>query len=260
VWGAAPTSAPKSDSNDSRAHAVSDSSSILRPLQPLKTSGFLNRPALPPIQSNRSGGSNAELQCQAEALDQKRRQADAALRSNQRLLDEQRRTEDDLRKQIDIGSDEVELRARYMREQRDKLLALKKQEREAKVVAEEARSKEISEEEGEKINLLKEFSASQVVVLSESKEDADAEKKRATMRMALARRMKQDLLVNEDEKTNKRVDQFSELDKKLKEVEALRIENQRREITMQEQIRKQQAKIARNMKLSASMLPNDDII
>lgn len=258
--GAAAALTLKSDSSDSRAHAVSDSGSILRPLPPLKTSGFLNRPALPPIQSNRSAGSVAELHYQAEALEQKRKQADEALRNNQRLLDEQRRTEDDLRKQIDVGPDEVELRARYMREQRDRLLALKKQEREAKVAAEEARSKEMSEEEEEKMNSLKEFSASQVVAVSEAKEDVDIEKKRATMRMALARRMKQDLLVNEDDKTNMRVDQFSELDKKLKEVETLRIENQRREFTMQEQIRKQQAKIARNMKLSASMLPNDDVI
>lgn len=258
--GAAAALTLKSDSSDSRAHAVSDNGSILRPLPPLKTSGFLNRPALPPIQSNRSAGSVAELHYQAEALEQKRKQADEALRNNQRLLDEQRRTEDDLRKQIDVGPDEVELRARYMREQRDRLLALKKQEREAKVAAEEARSKEMSEEEEEKMNSLKEFSASQVVAVSEAKEDVDIEKKRATMRMALARRMKQDLLVNEDDKTNMRVDQFSELDKKLKEVETLRIENQRREFTMQEQIRKQQAKIARNMKLSASMLPNDDVI
>jgi hypothetical protein len=204
--------------------------------------------------------SPSDIQSQAEALEQKKRQADEALKNNQRLLDDQRRSEEELRRQIDIGPDEAEIRARHMREQRDKLLSLKKQEREAKVAAEEARIKENGDENGEIISSIKEFAAaSQVMAVSESKEDAEVERKRTTMRIALARRMKQDLIVNDEDKASKRVDQFSELDKKLKEVETLRIENQRREYAMQEQIRKQQAKIARNMKLSASMLPDDDI-
>ena len=72
---------------------------------------------------------------------------------------------------------------------------------------------------------IQEFTSQQAVPVSpkESKEEEEAERKRSNMRMALARRMKMDLVGNEeDKKSRAREDQFSELDKKLKEVETLR--------------------------------------
>ena len=78
------------------------------------------------------------------------------------------------------------------------------------------------------------------------------------MRVALARRMKLDLLGGEDDANKARQKQYSELDKKLKEVETLRIENHRREQNMQQDLRRQQAKFAKNMEFSAALIPNDE--
>jgi hypothetical protein len=53
-------------------------------------------------------------------------------------------------------------------------------------------------------------------------------------------------------------EQFSELDKKLQQVEQLREDNKKREYIMSKQLERQQAQIARNVRLSAANLTKDN--
>ena len=88
--------------------------------------------------------------------------------------------------------------------------------------------------------------------------DEIAEMRRATMRNSLARRMKMDLLENEEAKISQmHEDQFSELDQRLRQVEQLREDNRKRDYLLSKQMERQQAQIARNIKLSAAELQND---
>lgn len=85
--------------------------------------------------------------------------------------------------------------------------------------------------------------------------DEIAEVRRSTMRTALARRMKMDLLETEEAKISQmQEDQFSELDKRLKQVEQLREDNKKREFILNRQMERQQAQIARNIRISAEEL------
>lgn len=78
------------------------------------------------------------------------------------------------------------------------------------------------------------------------------------MRNALARRMKMDLIEGEEAKISQlQEDQFSELDQRLKQVEQLREDNRKREYMLNKQVERQQAQIARNVRLSAAELQND---
>lgn len=253
----------KRSQNSSRPKQKQDTApksptSEMKPLPPIKPSGFGTSTALPPIRA--AAASAQALSQQADSLELRQKQVSDALKQNQQLLVEQRKAEEDLRKQIDVDTDNSELRARHMREQRDKLVALKKQQRDAKVAEEVLRNGSTTGAQDEIAAKIQEFTSQVATVKIESKEDEEDERKRANMRTALARRMKRDLIGTDEDKRHKaREDQFSELDKKLKEVETLRVENQRREYSMQEQIRRQQAKIARNVQLSASLLPKDDL-
>ena len=75
----------------------------------------------------------------------------------------------------------------------------------------------------------------------------------------LARRMKQSLLESEEAKQlQQQEDSFSLLDKKLLDVERQRQENHQRELLLQENLRKQQAQMARNIQRSAAQMRNDD--
>ena len=86
-----------------------------------------------------------------------------------------------------------------------------------------------------------------------------AEARRANMRNALARRMKMDLIEGEEAKISQlQEDQFSELDQRLKQVEQLREDNRKREYMLNKQVERQQAQIARNVRLSAAELQNND--
>jgi len=89
----------------------------------------------------------------------------------------------------------------------------------------------------------------EVPVLSAKEEEQ--EEQRAAMRMALARRMKQSLVESEEARLSEQYDtQYSALDSKLLEVERLRAENQMREGILAENLRRQQAAIARNVQRS----------
>lgn len=153
-----------------------------------------------------------------------------------------------------MGPEEAEKRAQHMREQRDRLIAMKKAERERKVQIEEERQLKTDSEKKEKVieavhrveenQAMRESkndeSPSKVPVVSQEEVD----RRRTVMRQALARRMKIDLVESEDAKFDRlEMDQFADLDRKLQQVEQLRNDTRQRDLLLSEQFKKQQLKL-----------------
>ncbi len=154
-----------------------------------------------------------------------------------------------------------------MKEQRDLLVAKKKQERERVVQAEAERKAKINADGSnaaalsESIQRINAASSAQDAKGAESKSSAEelADLRRNTMRNALARRMKLDLIESEENKKSAQQDeQYSELDVQLQQVEQLREDNRKREYIMNKHVERQQAQIARNVRMSAAAMSRVD--
>ena len=185
------------------------------------------------------------------ALNEKKKQAADEIKKGQLQLSEQRKQEDELRKHLgNINSEEVEKRAQHMAEQRDKLILMKKLERDRKVREEEERQLKLNADNyGNGNNGNGEITESQlrakvqaqVLALNQNKSEAKGsdrgdrggergsdrgsdgidldDKRRSAMRVALARRMKLDLIESEEIKlAQMQEDQFADLDRKLQQV------------------------------------------
>ena len=131
---------------------------------------------------------------------------DQTARHNQQLLQEQKKSEDELKKKIDVGQNEEDIRAKHLREQRDRLIALKKKERDDRVLQENERNGNTTGVSEKVASSIKEFTSSQSQnnnsdSVFEEKDGQDVEKKRADLRMALARRMKLDLISGNEKST-----------------------------------------------------------
>jgi hypothetical protein len=201
----------------------------------------------------------------AEELAEKKQAVEDAMRKANQQLAGQRRNEEEFRQQVaGVDPEEAERRARYLKEQRDLLLAKKKAEREAKVKAEEERKRrEPSEQPPLPTPDAKSTGKSGFIASLDSKgapsEEELAEMRRATMRMALARRMKLDLMESEDAKMAElQESQFAEYDRKLQQVEQMREDNRKREYVLNKLLSKQQEQMARNLKLSAASLAEEN--
>jgi hypothetical protein len=233
----------------------------LAPLRELKP---LSSKPLPSIGAGAGAAAGAGLQSLAE----KKRAAEEALRRSQEQLADQRRQEEVLRNQAistgGLDAAEVERRAQHMRQQRELLIARKKAARDEKVQAEEERrakklaaDHEVLADSIERVERGKQAAAGDSKAAQQEQEEL-AEMRRANMRNALARRMKMDLLEKEEAKiTQLQEDQFSDLDRRLRQVEQLREDNRKREIVMSKQLERQQAQIARNVRMSAAELQED---
>ena len=144
-----------------------------------------------------------------------------------------------------------------MAEQRDRLIALKKKEREEKVRQEEERMRKQQVDRTQKQPVRPQGEEKKGG--GEEEEEDSQEAQRAAMRMALARCMKQGLMESEEARLMaQHEEQFSALDKRLRDVEQQRQENQQRERILQENLRKQQAQIARNVQRSAAVMRQQD--
>ena len=153
--------------------------------------------------------------------------------------------------------EDMRTRAEHLKKQRDLIIKKKARDREEK--ARGAKPKE--EEEKEKFREFQLFELKKKASSGGGEEkaaepsnsgggggDGDgsddqdlAESRRNTMRIALAARMKRDLLAAEEERLTKMQDeQFAELDAKLRRVEELRDENRMREDDLKEAIRQNQ--------------------
>jgi hypothetical protein len=199
-------------------------------------------------------------------LEEKRRAAEETLRKSQKQLVDQRKQEEELRSHLNqVDPEEADRRARHMREQRDRIIAQKKAERERKVREEEEAQRKMADEIPEAVlraQARADLEAKQndtAASSSSSVSEDEVERKRAAMRTALARRMKLDLIESEEQKLAQlQEEQFADLDKKLRQVEQLRSDNKKREAILAEQLRKQQANIARNVQRSAAALRDED--
>lgn len=178
-----------------------DSASALKPLKGLRGAGL--KP-LPSIGSSAASIGNSALQ----ELQEKKRQTEEALRRGQEQLAAQRRSEEELRQQLQgIAPKEADERARHMQQQRELLLAKKKEERDKKARIEEERRRKIDSDGGKDsigdglrgLDLLKQ-SSSTTAEDNKAVSDEVADMRRATMRMALARRLKLDVSAEADAK------------------------------------------------------------
>jgi flagellar biosynthesis GTPase FlhF len=242
-------SRPAASSSSSSSSSSSAGFPEPKPLGNISLRPLGGSKALPPI-------GHSSLSALSNDFDDKRRLAEETIRSSQKQLGEQRKQEDQLRNQLNqVDPDEAERRSRHMREQRDRIVAQKKAEREAKVRREEEEKNKAADDMAEAVQRV------QAVTEAEGKQDdSEVEKKRAAMRTALARRMKMDLIESEEAKIAKlQEDQFADLDRKLRQVEQLRTENKKREAVLSDQLRKQQANIARNVQRSAAAMKEEDL-
>ena len=164
---------------------------------------------------------------------------------------------------------EAERRAKHMREQRDRLVAMKKAEREKKVQAEEERNAKARSDGDKKPPAAVAELLSNTSSVTGGEGDAKrsgavaaqaaAEERRSSLRNALARRMKMDLMEKEEEKfAQAQDDQFSALDQRLHQVEQTREDNRRREYILAKQVERQKALIAKNVQASAASLARSD--
>ena len=184
--------------------------------------GFSSLTALPSILSGAA----------ANALESKKREAQDEIRKGQDQLKEQRKQENALRKQLGhVNQEDAEERRKHMAEQRDKILSLKKEERRKKVVVENELQMKSNDLPRGGVSRLKtqdeeKFSSTQDNDYHGSKKNADSidEKKRSAMRLALARRMKLDLIEEEENKLALlQENQFADLDRKLQQVRVMHV-------------------------------------
>ncbi len=195
----------------------------------------------------------------------KKKLTESIVKKGAEQLQSQRANEESMKQQLvdkaAIDKEELERRAKHLQAQRDLLIAKKKAEREEKVRVEEERKRKVSSGEtdneskgtpGKKKNPFLDAKGGEE---EEDNSEEIAEMRRATMRMALARRLKLDLIESEEAKMNALQEtQFLELDKKLQQVEQLREDNRKREYILQRQLERQQEQIARNMEISAAQM------
>ncbi len=211
----------------------------LKPLKPLRTLGALPPIKRDPTQDLSSAQTEQELEHLAQELADKKREAAAVMRQTDLQLADQRAEEEKLRLQLEkIDPNEAERRAAHMRLQRDKLLAKKKAEREAKVREEEERTSKATDERLSQrpTDFLEQqrLAASGGAANTDSKEDYSftgftkeemEEGRRAAMAMTLARRMKIALVQSSENAASHTglgaEEQFNDLELKIKQVEAL---------------------------------------
>jgi hypothetical protein len=215
------------------------------PLKPLTLRPLGGLGALPPIRSE-PVPTREEVDRMNRELAEKKREVELAMRQNQQQNAERRANEEDLKSKLQqIDPLEAERRAAHMREQRDKLVAKKKAEREGKVREEEERTRKAQDERID--NRPVDFLKQQAKLSGDDTEEPDnsggltkediEESRRGAMRNALARRMKIGLIESEEARiSNMQKAQFSELETKLKQVEQLRLDSRLRDQAMQDRI------------------------
>lgn len=199
--------------------------------------------------SNSGGGisSLSSLSTLANELEDKKKLANEAVKRGQEQLAIQRQQEEELRKQLNIGPNEVDQRAQRMREQRDRLIAMKKAERQKKVQAEE---EAVAKVEAANIDMIEEAAA----IDDDSKtngglSESEIEQRRSNIRKALAYKMKMELIQDADCKAQKRKeDSLQSVEKTIKQVERLRVENREREQLLEQKNKR----IVQNMKAGLS--------
>lgn len=204
---------------------------MLGKLQPLTTAGAA------PVQLP----SIAELQ---KTMQKKRLETTAMFERNKALVKEQKEKEMEIAKIAGVTAEDQARRRKHLKEQRDKIIAKKKADREAKA------KKFDSEREQE----MKEMKIEENPLMADSTSpEEDAQRRRELLRIALAKRMKQELLettLGRNEQMQS--DQFSSLDSQLQNVERLRAENRAKERRLESDIRAQKDRRKMNSQVNVA--------
>lgn len=186
----------------------------------------------------------------------KRQAAEQAFRRNQALLLERRTQKREMQAQAGVTSDDIVRRQFKLQEQRDRILAKKNAERNDEVLRarkENVQTRPSLPSRNSRCDSMKANSDEAQSQIGHKSDD-----RRAMMRIALARRMKQDLLESEEERLRKmQSEQFTELDRKLRLVEQLRDENRIKEVQLSDAIAIQQKERFKNIQISAAKLSNE---
>ena len=242
------------------------------PPKPLSMRGDMGAKPLPAIGRGLGRGKplpGINVGAEVEALESRKSAVEESMRKNRDMVEKQREAEESLRKQIDdSGTENAEdVRAQHMKEQRARILAAKKRERAEKVREEEARRDK--EEQDNLASRARAQAFERAQAEKKAKEDKNdsgspdmdsvlVEKRRSAMRMALARRMKMDMMEAEEQRfTQMQEDHFADLDKKLGNMEKTRRETVRRDNEERAAARRAQADFARNIAQSATTIDSD---
>jgi hypothetical protein len=212
-----------------------------------------------------AASSPAQIQNMADELEQKRKLVEQQFKLNLQAQKNNREAEETVRAKAATVStnnaadaraqeeEEARKRAEHMREQRDRIIAIKKKEREAKVAAEEQEKKIASNsnvdgiDDSEKLELLRRKAAKEDKGLSDEEimeKQASDDSKRGAMRMALAHRMKIDLLTGAatsqtSQSASQQAKEFSDLEEKLRQMDSKREETRQRQVQLEEDITRQ---------------------
>ncbi|KAL3658801.1 hypothetical protein V7S43_016169 [Phytophthora oleae] len=179
--------------------------------------------------------SPAEVQQQ---IRESKKKAEEICKKNKESLEENRSKQREWQQAAEISEVELKRREEYLKKQRDRIIEKKKREREA----------QLKEYQQEQKATAPEPPAQMVEKLqsntSEEAKKSEEEERRNALRIALARRMKQDLLESVNSAASDpsrsgsfKVHQVVELDDKLQRVEDLRRQSQERESKVQAKLR-----------------------
>ncbi|KAG7393098.1 hypothetical protein PHYPSEUDO_012434 [Phytophthora pseudosyringae] len=180
-----------------------------------------------------SAGSDTRQLSPAEVQQQIReskKKAEEICKKNKESLEENRNKQREWQQAAEISEEELKRREEYLKKQRDRIIEKKKREREAQLKEYQQEQKATAPEPP--AQLVEKLHTN----TSEEAKKADEEERRNALRIALARRMKQDLLesasaaASDPSRTGSfKVHQVVELDEKLQRVEDLRRQSQERE-------------------------------
>ncbi|ETN15203.1 hypothetical protein PPTG_07369 [Phytophthora nicotianae INRA-310] len=170
--------------------------------------------------------SPAEVQQQ---IRESKKKAEEICKKNKESLEENRTKQREMQQAAEISEVELKRREEYLKKQRDRIIEKKKREREAQLKEYQQEQKATAPEPPPQ--LVEKLQSN----TSEEAKKAEEEERRNALRIALARRMKQDLLesanaaASEPSTGSFKVHQVVELDEKLQRVEDLRRQSHERE-------------------------------
>lgn len=207
--------------------------------------------------SNLTPASIAELE---EDIRKKRLAAEKTFRRNQDLLSERRARERKLQQQAGVTAQDIARREFQLKQQRDRIIEKKNAERELRLNKGRKEIKDPTEGlQSSGLSKKKNTDTKALTASSMRSAQLESDERRSMIRVALARRMKQELLESEEERLRKmQSEQFTELDRKLRLVEQLRDENRMKELQLTNAIAAQQTQRFKNIQLSAAKLSNND--
>ncbi|KAG1689565.1 hypothetical protein DVH05_002074 [Phytophthora capsici] len=179
--------------------------------------------------------SPAEVQQQ---IRESKKKAEEICKKNKESLEENRSKQREWQQAAEISEIELKRREEYLRKQRDRIIEKKKREREVQLKEYQQEQKATAPEPP--AQLAEKLQSN----TSEETKKTEEEERRNALRIALARRMKQDLLESANSAASDpshsgsfKMHQVVELDEKLQRVEDLRRQSQERESKVQAKLR-----------------------